>query len=257
MTRVSVFPRSVPFAGFVFVLFLCASCGPSSSVYDDRIEQDLGFGYDDLKKGSLLVAGISATPGYFGAQERARLGGTLANLLLAALHGAPGLHIIGPGTVVQRLGLDSYDDMMRGIDEEGGLSRQYLPVLDSVAPDIRHVLVAYVTNENVMDFADEHYSEDGEEVTTDYEKRFYLTVDFQLYDIRYEKMVFSHIVHNEAMRSESRTTSTGCVEGCMQSVLQNLLFGTPAELNREEVLSEMVERFAERLRTTRPRTRLP
>ena len=260
MTRAPI-PSRPGMYGMLCMLLLASvvlsSCGPGNQIFDDRIEQDLGFGFEDLRKGSVLVAGMAAAPGHLGAEERVKLGVALSNMLLAGLHGAPGIHLVGPGTVVQRIGLDAYDDLMRGVDAEGGLSVQDLPVLDSVAPDIRHVLIAYVTNENVMDFADEHYSDDGGERTTDYEKRHYLTIDFQLYDTRYQKMVLSHVIHNEATRTESRTTSTGCVEGCLQSVIQSILFGDPAEISREEVLSDMVERFTARLRTTHARTRQP
>lgn len=250
-------PRGGTCAALVLAALLCTSCGSSIKIFDDRFEQDIGFGFDDLRKGTLLVAGAAAEPGFFAAEERVRFGSMVSNMFLEQLGGAPGIRVVGTGTAVRQLGLDAYEGFMRNVDHEGGLSREDIPFIDSVAADIRHVLVAYVTNENVMDFADEEYSSDGEEVTTRYEKRYYLTIDFQLYDLAREKMVLSHVLHNEASRTESRTTSTGCVEGCVGSVLQSLFFGTPAEISREEVLSEMMQRFVGRLRVTRPRTRQP
>ncbi|MBN1446617.1 MAG: hypothetical protein JXA28_01700 [Bacteroidetes bacterium] len=67
-----------------------------------------------------------------------------------------------------------------------------------------------------------------------------MTIDFQLYDVRLPKMVMNNVLFNRMNRRETRTTRTGCLESCFDTVIDNLFFGTPAEISREEVIDGMV-----------------
>ena len=81
----------------------------------------------------------------------------------------------------------------------------------------------------------------------DYNKTYYLTVKFQIYNLFQKAMIWSILMYNKAERSETRTTDTGCVESCVTGAINSILFGSPAEINREEVLAEIFKKFAENL----------
>ncbi len=230
-------------------VLVISSCGPSHGLRDEHIEQDVRFGFDKLRGSSLLVAGVASEQPLFAAEERVRTGGMLSNMLIEKLGGAHGIRIVGSGQLVGSMGLDAYGGLMTRVDREGGLMHEDLPVLRDAVGEFDYILLAYITNENVIDFEDERTvpTKDGSERETEYEKRFYLTIDFQIYEVKHEKMVWSNVIYNEAVNTETRSTPSGCVESCFSSLLQTILFGTPAEISREEVLDEMVERFAENL----------
>ena len=82
---------------------------------------------------------------------------------------------------------------------------------------------------------------------TDYNKTYFITVKFQIYDLFQEKIIWNILMYNKAERSETRTTDTGCVESCVSGAINSILFGSPAEISREEVLSEIFNKFAEKL----------
>ncbi len=58
-------------------------------------------------------------------------------------------------------------------------------------------------------------------------------------------MVWNNVIYNEVDRTETRTTRTGCFESCIDDLMQTILFGEPAEIGREEVLAEIVKKFAD------------
>lgn len=233
---------------------LLASCGASHQLRDERMEQDIKFGFEKLRGHSLLVAGIATQAPDLAPEERARLGSMLSNMLIEHLEGAHDIRITGTGRLISAMGLEGYNGLMTGVDREGGLLHEDLPLIENAVGAFDYILLALILNENVIDYQDEEYvhSAGDTELRTDYEKRYYLTVDFQLYDTKHEKMVWSNVIYNEAKNTESRTTPTGCVESCMSSMIQTLLFGSPAEISREEVLDEMVERCTENLQRVKP-----
>jgi hypothetical protein len=240
--------------GAIIAAMLLVSCGASHRLGDERIEQDVRFGYDKLRGSSLLVAGVASGTVGFSPAERVRTGGAVSNMLIDKMGGAHDIRVIGVGSLASRLGLDTYDALMQHVDMEDGLSREDLPVFDQAFDDIGYILLAFILNENVVDFEDEHHdsSREGEQRVPDYEKRYYLTIDFQLYDARNEKMVWSNVIYNEVKDTERRTTPSGFLSSLMSNIFQRLLFGMPADISREEVLDSMVGRFVENLRKARP-----
>lgn len=233
---------------------LLASCGASHQLRDERMEQDVKFGFEKLRGHSLLVAGIATQSPALAPEERARTGSMISNMLIEHLEGAHDIRITGAGQLISAMGLESYTDLMTDVDREAGLSHEDLPLIEAAVGSFNYILLALIVNENVIDYQDEEYvqSAGDTELRTDYEKRYYLTVDFQLYDTKHEKMVWSNVIYNEAKNTESRTTPTGCVESCMSNLIQAVLFGSPAEISREEVLDEMVERFTQNLKHVKP-----
>jgi hypothetical protein len=63
-------------------------------------------------------------------------------------------------------------------------------------------------------------------------------------------LVWENSIFNQAQRTESRSTQTGCFESCVSDIVQQILFGEPAEISREEVFVKIVEKFAEDIAKT-------
>jgi hypothetical protein len=114
-------------------------------------------------------------------------------------------------------------------------------------PNARYILFADLVNENIVDESHDQYveSEEGKEIETEYKKTYYITVEFHLYDLIRKELVWENSIFNKAQRTESRTTQSGCFESCVNNLFQNLLFGEPAEISREEVFVKIVEKFAQ------------
>ena len=55
------------------------------------------------------------------------------------------------------------------------------------------------------------------------------------------------VIYNQAEQTETRTTSTGCFESCFENIMSDILFGEAAEIDREEVLAKIYEKFAKDL----------
>ena len=117
-------------------------------------------------------------------------------------------------------------------------------------PDIKYILIAYIENENIIDNSYEVYEDEDEqenETETEYKKTYLLSVDFKVYDLLQEKLVWNSVIYNQAENTESRTTRSGCFESFIDSIFQDILFGEPAEIDREEVLAKITDRLAEGL----------
>jgi len=237
----------------VTAALLLMSCGASHNVRDESIDKDPNFGYDQLKGSGLLVAGVASQRAAFTREERVKVGNMISNMLIEKMQGAHDIHIVSTGRLVSSMGLDGYSDFIAGCDREGMFTREDIRILESSVPDIQYILLSYIVNENVIDRSDREYIYDKDKTTveTTYDKFFFLSVDFQIYDVRREKMVWSNVIYNEAERSETRTSETGCMESCTSSVINTILFGSPAEISREEVLDEIVEHCVENLKAAR------
>lgn len=244
--------NSTLLAAFASALLLM-SCGASHSVQDEGISKDIGFGYEKLRGKALLIAGISSQRVTLSMEERVRLGGEMSNMLIEKLKGAHDIRITGTRMLVSRMGLPAYADVMSACDAGEMLTADGMRAIAGADAGDAYILLAYIVNENVTDYSHDRVIQSGkkEQVETEYEKQYFLSVDFQLYDVKHEKMVWSNVVYNEAERTESRTTETGCMESCMSSLIDAILFGPPAEISREEVLDEIVERCVENLTRTR------
>ena len=122
--------------------------------------------------------------------------------------------------------------------------------LKDTLPEAKYILFAYITNENIIDNSFENYieNEEGEDqLETEYRKTYLLTLEFQMFDLQQEKLVLNNIIYNEAEQSETRTTRTGCFDSCIDQITNSILFGEPAEIDREEVLAKISEKFAKDL----------
>jgi len=174
----------------------------------------------------------------------------LSKILYEQLKDVHKINMITTGQLINEIDKDNYLIIMDNFEMEGILNNESIGFIKESIPDLDYLILAYIKNENIFDYSDTERvkNEKGEEeYKTDYEKTYLLTVEFQLYDMNQENIVYNIVVYNQADRTETRTTETGCCEGGISSIISNILYGPPAEIDREEVLAKIYEKFAEDL----------
>ena len=235
--------------GLITLILLLFSCGASHSLRDENLYKDDDFAYDQLKNNTMIIGGIASRMIKFTNEDRIRYGSILSNILVEELKDVHTINLINTRQLLSKIGKENYFAMMEDFDFEQVFVVEGIRFIRDSMPDAKYILLAYVENENIIDRSyDEYVEVDGEEqIETDYEKTYLLTIDYQLYDLLAEKMVWKNVIYNQAERTETRTTETGCFESCMSDMFQTMLFGAPAEIDRDEVIAETVERLAENL----------
>ncbi len=238
---------------YIIITILFLSCGAKHYLKDEEIYKANNFSYNNLTNNGLIIGGISSQVIQLTNEERIEYSSILSNVLLEELKDVHKINIISSVQLIEKLGTANYFDIMENFDIGQELTIENIRFIGNSIPNIKYILLAYIENENIIDRSFDKYieDEDGRKLETDYEKIYLLTIDFQIYDISQEKIVWNNVIYNEAERSETRTTETGCFESCMGGIIQTILFGPPAEINREEVIAKTVEKFAENLSKTK------
>jgi hypothetical protein len=237
----------------VVISVLIYSCGASHHLIDESIYQNDDFTYNHLMNNEVIIAGISSSMIKFSNEERVEYSSMLSNRLLEGLEDVHKISFINTMQMIDKVGKQKYFEIMSMFDRGLILSGGDFHLISNSLPDTKYILVAFVKNENIIDRSFDEYIEEDEEKKrkTDYERTYLLTIDFQIYDIYREELVWSNVIYNEADRSESRTTRTGCFESCADTIIDNILFGSPAEISREEVFAKTIEKFTENLVRTK------
>lgn len=232
---------------FILIAGVFLSCGARHKLVDDLIYKDEKFTYQNLKGDGLIVGGVASDVLKISRKERLEYSSTFSQILIEKLKDASLIQITNPTQLIDHMGQTSYFGMMEDLDTEKTLSNLWADSLQTILPDARFILFAYIVNENIVDESHDRYVEsaEGQELETEYEKTYYITVEFLLYDIFRKELVWNNSVFNKAHRTESRTTQSGCLESCINDLFQNILFGEPAEISRKEVFAKIVEKFAE------------
>jgi hypothetical protein len=232
---------------------LLLSCGAKHHLRDDLVYKADNFTYNSLKGSGMIIAGISSEIVDFSREDRLEYSTIISNILVEKLEDAHTINIINTRQLIDKLGKPKYFEIMEKFDYQRTIDRENIQLIQNALPSINFMLVSYIVNENIIDESyDEYIETEGEEkLETEYERSYFLTIDFQIYDIIQEEMVWHNVVYNEAERSETRTTRTGCVESCLDDIVQTILFGSPAEIGREEVVAKTIEKFAKNLARTK------
>jgi hypothetical protein len=232
---------------------LIYSCGAKHHLRDDLIYKADNFTYNSLKGNGIIIAGISSEIVNFSREDRVENSTIISNNLVEKLEDAHTINIINTIQLIDKIGKSKYFEIMEKFDYQRTIDRENIQLIQNAMPGINFMLVTYIVNENIIDESyDEYIETEGEKkLETEYEKSYFLTIDFQIYDIIQEEMVWHNVVYNEAERSETRTTRTGCVESCLDDIVQTILFGSAAEISREEVVSKTIETFAKNLARTK------
>ena len=241
--------KALIYVSILFFIILC-SCGASHHLRDDIIFKDGDFSYGNLTNNGLIIGGISSQLINLTPEERFKYSSIMSNVFLDKLKDAHRIHIINTSQFITRIGKEKYLETMDYFDTEKTITPEMVYFLKDTLPEAKYILFAYITNENIIDNSFENYieNEEGEDqLETEYRKTYLLTLEFQMFDLQQEKLVLNNIIYNEAEQSETRTTRTGCFDSCIDQITNSILFGEPAEIDREEVLAKISERFAKDL----------
>jgi len=237
------------------LFFLCLltlvllSCGASHHIRTDQIYWAGDFTYSQLKDGGGIVGGVSSNVIEMTYTVRTEHNSNFYETLILEMKEAQTIHIMSPEQLLEHIGRQNYFNMMGNFDDEGLVDEGTLQFLADTIPDVQYLLLAYIADEHIIDDEyDEYIKEGGEsKVETDYHKTYLLTVEFHIYDLHQAALVWRQIIYNRAEKSDSRTTRSGCVEGCIDSIFQAVLFGEPAKIERKEVLVKIYKKLVKNL----------
>jgi len=234
---------------FLLVSMLLFSCGAKHHLTDDIVYKDDAFAYNILKENGIIIGGLSSPVVELSRQERIEYGSIMSNILIDKMEDVHTIKIINTLQLVEKLGKQKYFEIIENFDHAEMINRENIQIIQDSIPDIKFMLLASIENENIIDRSYQQYIEvdEKEQIETEYLKTYLLTINFQIYDLYQEKMVWHNVIYNQAEQSETRTTGTGCLESCMDDILQTIMLGPPAEINRKEVIAKTVEKFAKDL----------
>lgn len=234
---------------FIIISTVFYSCGANHYLNNNIIYKDADFNYNHLKNKGLIIGGISSKLIDLKNKERIKYSSILSNTLLEELKDVHNIHIINTHQLIAKIGNENYFEMMDNFDMEKTVNEEIVHFIRDTISNAKYILFAYIKNENIFDNSYEEYIEDEEEenLETKYQKTYLLNIEFLMYEILQERLVFSNVIHNVAKRTETRTTRTGCLELFIDNLMQSILYGEPAEINREEVLIKISEQFAKNL----------
>jgi hypothetical protein len=109
------------------------------------------------------------------------------------------------------------------------------------------VLFTSIEAENMYEDSNNQEVENSsgeKEIETEYQTTCVLETDFFVYDLNGGNLVFNCSVENVAEETETRTTRTGFWASIIDNLLWHLTSGAPAEIKRDDVLKEAVEKLA-------------
>lgn len=232
------------------ICLMLFSCGASHDIIERPIFKDKGFSYAELKNNSVIVGGVTSQQLFLEESDRIRYGNLLAASLVENLVDVHTINLLNTRQFVERIGYENYVNIMKESDVERQLHQNAIEFIREDFPDYNYIIMINIENENIIDRSDSDfiYDEEGEEkLETEYEKIYFLTVEFQIYNLVSEEMVYRTQFYNRANRSETRTTETGCVESVFTGIINDVFWGSPAEIDREEVLAEIYNNFSSNL----------
>ncbi|MFC2083524.1 hypothetical protein ACFLS9_00550 [Bacteroidota bacterium] len=233
----------------ITAIFLC-SCGASHNIVEEIIYKDDGFSYNHMKKNDVAIGGITSQQLTFTDDVRIQYSSLFSTVLLENLKDVHSINIVNTSQLMQKIGRENYFNIMKEFDVEQTLIDEAMGFIKESIPEVEYLIIANIDNENIVDRSHRERIKDekGEEkYETDYERTYYLTVEFHVYDLFQEEMIWNILMYNRAEKTETRTTETGCFESCITGAIQDILFGSPAEIDREEVLAEIYKDFADKL----------
>jgi len=228
---------------------LLFACGASHRLTNNIEYHDTVFSYDQLKTDGLIFGGISSQFVKLTPEQRLDYSAIISHSLLEKLKDVQLIRLTNPVQLIDKIGKAKYLSIMESFDFTQKLPDTTQVFLRDTLTQAKYLLMAYIVNENVIDDSfSEHITENNQEkIETEYQKTYFLTVEFQIYDLYRQRIVFRNTIFNTATNTDSRTTRAGCVESCMDELIQTILFGSPADIDREEVLEKIADSFAKDL----------
>ncbi|MCK4892942.1 MAG: hypothetical protein KAT07_03190, partial [Calditrichia bacterium] len=217
----------------IIIFFLLCSCGPKHLIRDDVIYKDNDFSYNHLLSNRVIIGGIGSQEINFTNKERIKYSSLLSTILIKQLGD---VQITNTLQLMYKIGQENYFSIMKEFDVEQMLMDEDMQVIRDSLPQIAYIIVAYIENES-KDFKSSTDHAEGKYETVQ-ESIYLLTVEFQIYDVFQENMVWNNIIFDEARRTGSRTDNS-----FVGTVIGDLFWGAFRTIDREEVLAKIYEKF--------------
>ncbi len=233
--------KKILFAHSIIVIsFLLSSCWTKHSIRDNVIYEDDSFSYNQLMNGGVVIGGIASQEINFTREERIQYNSHLSTIMIKELKD---IRIINTLQLMSKIGKDNYYSIIKEYDTEQMLSSEDMRIIKESIPEIEYIIFAYIENEYINNESyTESTSDDKGKYKTVYKTTYSLALEFQIYDLFQEQIVWKNIMYNEAVKTQNREEDSffGVVTGDVMS-------SAFVEIDREDVLEELYEELAEGL----------
>ncbi|MDH3269275.1 MAG: hypothetical protein OEM46_10520 [Ignavibacteria bacterium] len=219
---------------------LLYSCGTKHSISDNIIYKDDNFSYNHLMNNGLIIGGITSQEINFTNSERSQFNYHLSTIMIKELKD---VHIINTSQLVGKIGKDNYFSIIKEYDAEQMLSNEDMRVIRESIPEIEYIIFVYIESENIRNDSYTESTADSEgKYKTVFKTTYSLAAEFQIYDLSREQMVWNNVVYNEALKTQDRTE-----DNLLGVVVGDVMSDAFVSIDREDVLEEIYEKFAEDL----------
>jgi hypothetical protein len=224
----------------VIISLLLCSCGTKHSIKDEFIYKDDNFTYHHLMNNGLVVGGVASQNIFITNDERIQYGSHLSTIIIKE---HKDLNIINTSQLMYKIGKENYFSIMKYFDVNKILGNENMRVIKELFPEFEYIILTYIENEYIRNESHtEETADDEGKYKTVYKTTYSLAVEFQIYDVFKEQLVWNNILYNEAVKTQSRTE-----DSFLGVVIGDAMSGAYVTIDREDVLEEMYEKFAEDL----------
>ena len=233
--------KKILFAHLIIIIsLLLYSCGTKHFIRADVIYKDDNFSYNHLIKNAVVVGGIASQKIIITNNERSQYSSLLSTILIEQLSD---VHIIDTSQLMNEIGKENYFSIMKNFVVEQMLTNEDMQIIRESMPEIAYIILAYIENESTSNESyTENTADDHGKYKTVYKTTRSLAVEFQIYDVLEEKLVWSNIIYNETVKTNSRTD-----DNFLGVVVGDVISGAFVTIDREDMLEEIYEKFAEDL----------
>ena len=233
--------NNILFVNSIIIIFLLLySCGTIHSIRDDVIYKEDSFSYNQLMNGGVVIGGIASQEINFTNEERTKYNSQFTNTMFKELKN---VQIISTSQFINKIGKENYFSIIKEFNFEREISNEDLRVIKESIPEKEYIIFIYIDNENTKNESYTEQTADAEgKYKTVYKTTYSLAAEFQIYDLSREQMVWNNMIFNEAVKTQNREEDSlfGVVTG-------DVISSAFVEIDREDVLEEIYEKFAEGL----------
>jgi predicted transcriptional regulator len=233
--------KKILFAQSIIIIsLLLYSCGTKHSISNDVIYKNDNFTYKQLMNGGAVIGGIASQEIDFTKNERIQHNSHLSTITIKELKD---VRIINTLQLMGKIGKDNYYSIIKEYDIEQMLSIEDMRVINESIPEIEYIIFAYIESENISNDSYTESTADSEgKYKTVFKTTYSLTAEFQIYDVLKEQLVWNNIMYNEAVKTQDRTE-----DSFLDVVVGDVMSDAFVTIDREDVLEEIYEKFAEDL----------
>ena len=224
----------------VIISLFVYSCGTTHSIRDDIIYKDDNFTYNQLMNSGVVIGGIASREINFSNEERIDYNSHFTTSMFKELKG---VHIFSNSQFINKIGKENYFIIMEEFDFERVIYNEDMVAIKESIPEKEYIIFAYIDSENTRDESYTEQTTDKEgKYKTVYKTTYTIAVEFQIYDLFREQMVWNNMLFNEAVKTQNREEDSmfGVVTG-------DVISSAIVEIDREDVLAKIYEKFAQDL----------